>query len=369
MRQGETMTFISKMRYPDQPLYPRLLRARMGYNHMPNDYPEGPVGEEMDRLHRVNRFVNQYGAVFAGGDHIARFRVHDFLGVRRRTMPVYLRGIEGLTLEQFGLYHGLFAQEVAPSLMFVSIGLEELKQPEFDPEGFANRVLRILQEMIPNCETLYHIYLMKLFPVCPEMATDETREALKVVTNQRIDAANAELAKLEAKSVRKLCYCQLHVLDLNGPLTSPEGGLRKYLSDDGLHLTADAYFRVFEQIKDLISESSGPYGSPQPEDEFLRMCGRMQALERYIVENGLASEEKIASIEAATGLREMSTNEKLGAMEHFLPPADLRELAKYIAYYAENPLGVLQKYEPERFMNEGGRIEFPQNGDEGGDEQ
>lgn len=371
---------MSKRPYPGLDDHPNCYRDDWRLWQMPTEYPDGPVGVGIDRMHRLNRFVLQYGNLFVGGDHMARFNVHDFLGARRIDAPSYVRAVDGLTIDQLLDYYRIFMHEVAPVYAFLSIGLADLAKPDFDNDDFIKKLALVTGRWCSYTPTLKVIYYLPLFPVCPSMATDETRETLKYVTNERIRGFNARL-KDYIDNIAPMNHGKVAVayLDLNGPLTAPNGELREYLSDDGLHLTPDAYWRVFDQIKDVISYEAGPGGAIVPEDNLLRMISRMQALERYVLENGMLSDKQLADFSRAFGMRELSTNQKLGDLGRFLPDSDLRELAKYIVHYTNDPLDVARRFDPESLADyaardrvvefPGGSTHFDTDDDNGGDEQ
>lgn len=366
---------MSKRPYPGIPDHPNLYRDDWRLWQMKLEYPDSPVGEALDRMHRLNRFVMQYGNLFVGGDHMARFHVQEFLNARRQDSPTYVRAVDGLTLEQAHDFYRILLHEVAPVNAFFSIGLEELKDPNFDSAAFFDRMLTLTCHWCTYAVTLRTIYYLPLFPVNPSMATDETRDTLKTLTNERIKEFNAGLRRF-VDGISPKVYGRVDVvyLDLNRPLTDRNGLLREHLTEDGIHLTPDAYWRIFDQVKDIISYPAGAGGNTAPESHLLRMTARIEALERYVLEHGLLSEGKLADFDRVFRMRDLTMNQQLDSLAHFLPDRDLRDLAQYIVYYAENPIDVARRFDPESLAAleyEADEREFPEDPTEnngGGDE-
>lgn len=370
---------MSKRPYPGLSDHPNLYRDDFRLWQMKLDYPDGPIGEALDRMHRLNRFVLQYGNLLVGGDHMARFHVQEFLNARRQDSPTYVRAVDGLTLEQTYDFYRILMHEVAPVTAFFSIGLEELKDPNFSSAAFFDRMLYLTCRWCSDTPTLRMIYYIPLFPVNPSMATADTRDTLKVLTNERIRRFNTDLRRF----VEKMPYpthgkVDVAYLDLNRPLTDRNGELREHLTADGIHLTPDGYWRIFDQIKDDISYPAGVGGSIAPESHLLGMTARIQALERYVLEKGLLTDGQLADFNRVYEMRNLTQNQKLDSLKHFLPDRDLRDLAKYIVYYAENPIDVARRFDPESLASreyeaDEKTIEFPggknSNEDNGGDDE
>lgn len=363
---------MSKRPYPGLSDHPNLYRDDFRLWQMKLEYPDSPVGEALDRMHRLNRFVLQYGNLFVGGDHMARFHVQEFLNARRQDAPAYVRAVDGLTLEQTYDFYRILMHEVAPVNAFFSIGLEELKDPNFDSAAFFDRMLYLTCRWCSDTPTLRMIYYLPLFPVNPSMATDDTRDTLKVLTNERIRSFNADLRRfVENMPFPTHGKVDVAYLDLNRPLTDRNGELREHLTADGIHLTPDAYWRIFDQIKDIISYPAGAGGSIAPESHLLRMTARIEALERYVLEHGLLTDGQLADFNRVYEMRNLSQNQQFDSLAHFLPDRDLRDLAQYIVYYAENPIDVARRFDPESLASreyeaDEKRIEFP-NGENSGD--
>ena len=91
------------------------------------------------------------------------------------------------------------------------------------------------------------------------------QEMLKYRTNEKIRQANAGVRDLAKK--HGATY-----LDLNAPITDEEGCLKREYTLEGIHMYANGYKLIFEQMLPVLhdlcaSKSRGMFGKRNPEEK------------------------------------------------------------------------------------------------------
>ena len=73
------------------------------------------------------------------------------------------------------------------------------------------------------------------------------KACLEIRTNSKIKAANREVMKLAEKHHAKY-------IDVNGPLTDPEGNLKKEYTIEGMHINREGYLSILDDILRYATE-------------------------------------------------------------------------------------------------------------------
>lgn len=142
------------------------------------------------------------------------------------------QGISGEVSD--GLYQRLkLWDDLDPNTVFVMIGINDLLRGTDEGTLLDNywRIVRDIREHHPETT----LVVQSILPHGGEQATWEGRDRLLQLSNDRIQALNAELQKLaEAEGAK--------YLDLYPLFTDESGNLRSELSTDGLHLNEQGYW-------------------------------------------------------------------------------------------------------------------------------
>ena len=88
---------------------------------------------------------------------------------------------------------------------------------------------------------------MAYYPVNFEAASEEMRECLKIRTNEKINAANAEVKKLAERHNQKY-------IDINANLKDEHGRLKAEYTIEGMHIYEIGYRAVYDDIMAYVKE-------------------------------------------------------------------------------------------------------------------
>ncbi|MGN1137252.1 MAG: GDSL-type esterase/lipase family protein, partial [Oscillospiraceae bacterium] len=106
-----------------------------------------------------------------------------------------------------------------------------------------DKIISAIEKNVPNVK----IYLMAYYPVNYEAATDEMKDCLKIRTNEKITAANAEVKKLAEKHGQRY-------IDINSNLKDGQGRLRTEFTIEGMHINEDSYRAIYDDIMEYVRE-------------------------------------------------------------------------------------------------------------------
>lgn len=198
--------------------------------------------DKVERFRRLNRYVRPGQILFVGSSLMEQFPIYEFLQDFDLPFKIYNRGIGGSTT--FDLLENMDAciYDLKPAHIFINIGTNDLNAPDYDQDALMERYAKILKgirEQLPAAT----ITLLAYYPVNPVAAEQHPymREALKLRTNARIEAANEAVCALAERFGAKY-------LDLNAPLRDEQGNLKAEYTIEGMHMYADGYKPVLDQL-------------------------------------------------------------------------------------------------------------------------
>lgn len=103
-------------------------------------------------------------------------------------------------------------------------------------------ILKQIKERLPETE----VYMMAYYPVNPTAPGSENiAHMLKIRTNDNLHMVNKQMNEL----AQKFGY---HFIDANEGLRDENGNLKTEFTKEGLHMFANAYEVVFNNIKQYI---------------------------------------------------------------------------------------------------------------------
>lgn len=106
-----------------------------------------------------------------------------------------------------------------------------------------DKIISAIKTAVPDVK----IYLMAYYPVNFEAASEEMKECLKIRTNEKITAANAEVKKLAEKHGQRY-------IDINRNLKDELGRLRAEYTIEEMHINEDGYRAVYDDIMAYVKE-------------------------------------------------------------------------------------------------------------------
>lgn len=206
--------------------------------------------EREDRLSRIrvlNQNVKKGEILFTGSSLMEQFPINELLMTNGMSQVIYNRGVGGFTTDDMLAHMEEMVFATEPSRIFINIGTNDISRPDYTLgkllENYEKIILQI-RERLPEAE----ITLMAYYPVND---TDKVPEGelgkrlFRTRTNENIRIANEGVEKLAQK-----LGCRY--LDANAGLTDERGKLRKEFTIEGIHMYANGYQVVLDNMKPYL---------------------------------------------------------------------------------------------------------------------
>lgn len=206
--------------------------------------------EQQDKLERfriLNQNVKKGEILFTGSSLMEQFPINELLMTNGMDQVIYNRGIGGFTTTDMLEYMEEMVFGTEPSRIFINIGTNDIGSPDYRLEALMERyeeIISRIQERLPETE----ITMMAYYPVnetdkVPEGEWGKT--AFVTRTNENIAIANEAVEKLAAK---KGC----RFINVNEGLTDERGKLKKEFTIEGIHMYANGYQVVLDNLKQYL---------------------------------------------------------------------------------------------------------------------
>ncbi len=206
--------------------------------------------EQQDKLERyriLNQNVKKGEILFTGSSLMEQFPVNELLMTNGMDQVIYNRGIGGFTTTDMLQHMEEMVFGTEPSRIFSNIGTNDIGSPEYQLEALLKRYEEIIvriQERLPEAE----INMMAYYPVnetdkIPEGEWGKT--AFVTRTNENLNIANAAIENLAAK---KGC----RFINVNEGLADERGKLKKEYTIEGIHMYANGYQVVLQNLKKYL---------------------------------------------------------------------------------------------------------------------
>ncbi len=213
-------------------------------------HQEQMLRDQQDKLERF-RILNQNAKkgeiLFTGSSLMEQFPVNELLMTRGMRQVVYNRGIGGFTTEDMlrNMEEMVFA--VKPRKIFINIGTNDIGSQGYRLEKLMEnygKIITQIRERLPEAE----IYMMAYYPVnetdkLPEGEWAKTMFLTR--TNENISIANKAVEELAG---RMGC----HFINVNQGLTDEAGKLKKEFTVEGIHMYANGYEVVLENMRPFL---------------------------------------------------------------------------------------------------------------------
>lgn len=199
----------------------------------------------------MNRFAQKGQIVFAGSSLCEFFPVAEIARHFGFEKTIYNRGVAGFVSAELLEAIDECILQVEPRALFINIGTNDLSR---EPAPFANlmanyrEILRIVREKLPQTR----IWLMSYYPINLTadfgMPEESKRGMFGIRTNAAIAQAN-EFVQALAQDMG----CEY--IDVNAGLTDENGDLREDFAIEGMHMWANAYVQVFENMLPYLQQA------------------------------------------------------------------------------------------------------------------
>lgn len=206
--------------------------------------------EQQDKLERyriLNQNVKKGEILFTGSSLMEQFPVNELLMTNGMNQVIYNRGIGGFTTTDMLQHMEEMVFGTEPSRIFINIGTNDIGSPDYQLEALLKRYEEIIvriQERLPEAE----INMMAYYPVnetdkIPEGEWGKT--AFVTRTNENLNIANAAVENLAAK---KGC----RFINVNEGMADERGKLKKEYTIEGIHMYANGYQVVLQNLKKYL---------------------------------------------------------------------------------------------------------------------
>ena len=204
--------------------------------------------EKLERFRRLNPYVKPGQILFVGSSLMEQFPIYEFLQDFDLPCKIYNRGVGGYTTQELLETMDICVYDLRPAHVFINIGTNDLNGPDYRQEELIQRYTQILQgirEHLPETK----LYLLAYYPVNTVVGSriPYMKAVMKHRTNTRIQAANEAVRALAGKFGAEF-------LDLNGPLYDERGELKAEYTIEGMHMYANGYKPILEQLLPLLKE-------------------------------------------------------------------------------------------------------------------
>lgn len=226
------------------------MKAKLGQDMIAEILHEHMVHDQMDKIERyriLNLDVKKGQILFVGSSLMEQFPIHELLMTAGIDKVVYNRGIGGFTTTDMLKYMDEMIFAVEPSKIFINIGTNDIGSPEYRLEKLMENyeeIIRQIKEKLPEAE----IYMMAYYPVneTDKIADENIRKStFNTRTNENIHIANEAAEKLAKK-------WGCHFINVNQGLSDERGKLKKEYTVEGIHMYANGYRVVLENMKRFL---------------------------------------------------------------------------------------------------------------------
>lgn len=202
---------------------------------------------KIERYREENKTAVKGQIVFTGSSLMEMFPINKLLTEHGDDTIIYNRGVGGFISDELLSVIDVCAIDLMPSKVFINIGTNDLSWSTIPISSLMDnyeRIISAIESAVPGVM----IYLMAYYPVNYEAASEEMKECLKIRTNEKITAANAEVKKLAQKHGQRY-------IDINRNLKDGQGRLRAEFTIEGMHINENGYRAVYDDIMVYVKEN------------------------------------------------------------------------------------------------------------------
>ena len=207
---------------------------------------EKEKARKLQNLRQLNRHIQKGKTLFTGSSLMEQFPITEFC-INEGLPIAYNRGIGGYTTEDFLAAIDVMLLEPKPAKLFINIGTNDMNLREDGEDWMVHlsanyrKIAEIIRDQLPNTQ----VYMMAYYPANLEHSTAKESPWMRNRTNENIGRANAMVAALANEF-------GFRYIDVNDGLKDEAGRLKMEYTVDGIHMTPDAYYTVFERLRPYL---------------------------------------------------------------------------------------------------------------------
>ena len=206
--------------------------------------------EIIARYKRLNKMVRKGQILFSGSSLMGQFPIHELLVDLDLPLAIYNRGVSGFTTVETQEHLDTLVFDLEPAHIFINIGTNDLNAVDYRQDVLIQRyddILGSIRQRLPEAG----LYVLAYYPCNPIIVAKSSdpgfAEHFGPRTNQRVREANQAVKSLAQKHSAVF-------LDLNSNLTDEEGNLKEEYTMDGIHMYADGYMQVLQQLIPILKD-------------------------------------------------------------------------------------------------------------------
>lgn len=199
---------------------------------------------KLEKYRVLNRNVRKGAILFTGSSLMEQFPINELLMTNGMNQVIYNRGIGGFTTADMLEHMEEMVFGTEPSRIFINIGSNDIGNPDYRLECLIKRyeeIIAEIQERLPETE----INMMAYYPVNETDILLDTAWAESIFatrTNENIAVANRAVGELAREM-----GCRF--INANQGLTDEKGKLKKEFTIDGIHMYANGYQTVLNNLR------------------------------------------------------------------------------------------------------------------------
>ena len=201
--------------------------------------------QKVNRFRYLNEFAEKGKILFVGSSLMEQFPIHEILMADHSALTVYNRGIGGYTIPEMEDTLDEQVFDLEPSVIFINIGTNDISDPDCSVEILIEKyehLLKRIRERLPEAD----IYVMAYYPANNrDLPVPEVIREMMESRIRKLAAANEEVEKLAAR-------LGLEFINVNDGLTDETGLQKKEFSIDGVHMYANGYRVVYQNLKPYL---------------------------------------------------------------------------------------------------------------------
>ncbi len=202
---------------------------------------------KLERYRILNRYARKGEILFTGSSLMEQFPINELLMSSGMTQVIYNRGIGGFTTDDMLQYMEEMVYGTEPSRIFINIGTNDISRPEYRLEKLTanyRKILTQIRERLPEAE----ITLMAYYPVNETDKLPDSPMAAEMFATRNNE--NIALANQAVEKLAKELGCQF--INVNDGLTDERGKLKKEFTIEGIHMYANGYQVVLDNMKQYL---------------------------------------------------------------------------------------------------------------------
>lgn len=213
------------------------------------EYQKMEQQQKIDRYRILNEKIIKGQILFTGSSLMEHFPVNELMMTERIDRIIYNRGIGGFTTADMLQNMDVQIFDSEPSKIFINIGTNDIAYHGAPFAEVLEYMLKNYSDILSQIKTRLprtQVYMMAYYPVNETDVVNEWNAGAFVNRNNKnLTVANAAVKDL----ARQFGY---QYIDVNTGLTDERGMLKKEFTIDGIHMYANGYRIVLENMKPYL---------------------------------------------------------------------------------------------------------------------